>query len=137
MMPPLTCAKVPTIPDKFPGRVLIVDDEPLVRWALATGLRDAGFHAETVSTGAEALARAEAIPHPDAVLLDARLHDCDTELLLQQLHLAAPGCRFLVMTTERHGTAAPGYDALMIRKPFDLSDVVRRVGEAVLGARAS
>lgn len=137
MMPPSTHGEIRRSPDKFPGRVLVVDDEALVRWSLATGLREAGFETETVSTGAEAVALARMVPHPDAVVLDSRLHQCDTTLLLRQLRTAAPACRFLVMTTERHEGAPPEYDALVIRKPFDLSDVVTMVNHAVSGVSQS
>jgi DNA-binding NtrC family response regulator len=133
MMPPSTSEEIRRTSDKFPGRVLVVDDEALVRWSLATGLREAGFETETVSSGAEAVALAQMIPHPDAVVLDSRLHECDTTLLLRQLRIAAPQCRFLVMTTERHETAPPEFDAVVIRKPFDLGDVVRMVDRAVAG----
>lgn len=134
MMPPSISGIVRKSSDKFPGRVLVVDDEALVRWSLATGLREAGFETETVSTGAEALALAQMSPHPDAVVLDARLHQCDTASLLREMRLAAPRCQFLVMTTERNEAVPAQYGARVIRKPFDLSDVVRLVDEVVSGA---
>jgi two-component system nitrogen regulation response regulator GlnG len=131
MMPPIACEKLRSSRDKFPSRVLIVDDEPLVCWSLATGLRQAGFYTDTASTAAEALILAGVAPHPDAVLLDARLHECNPAVLLRQLRVAAPDCRFLLMTTERHETPGPSYEAVIIRKPFDLTDVIRLVDAAV------
>ena len=126
MMPPASSEKLRTAPTNFPGRVLVVDDEALVCWSLASGLRDAGFMTDTASTAAEAVRLATLKPHPDAVVLDSRLHDCDPRGLLRQLRLAAPDCRFLVMTTDRH-EVPPAYDVLIVRKPFDLIDVVRQV----------
>jgi DNA-binding response OmpR family regulator len=136
MMPQATSGKVHPAPAKFPGRVLVVDDEPLVCWSLAAGLRDAGFVTDTASTAAEALRLAGLRPPPDAVVLDSRLHDCEPAALLGQLRFAVPGCRFLIMTTDRH-EVPPAYDVLTVRKPFDLVDVVRQIGAEVLRAQAS
>lgn len=134
MPPPASCEKIRATPADFPGRVLVVDDEPLVCWSLAAGLRDAGFSADTASTPAEALRLAGVRPQPDAVVLDSRLHDCEPAALLRQLRLAAPDCRFLIMTTDRH-EVPPARDVLIVRKPFDLIDVVRQVGAEVHRAR--
>ena len=134
-MPPVTRGKLRATPANSPGRVLVVDDEALVCWSLAAGLRDAGFVADTASTAAEALWLAGVRPQPDAVVLDSRLHDCEPAALLRQLRLAAPDCRFLIMTTDRH-EVPPAYDVSIVRKPFDLVEVVRQVGAEVLRAQA-
>ena len=135
MMPPATSGKFRIVRADLPGRVLVVDDEALVCWSLASGLRQAGYLTDTASTGAEALLLARVRPHPDAVVLDSRLHDCDPSILLRQLRGIAPSCRFVVMTTDRHDLPPAPYDALIVRKPFDLCDVVRQVGVEVRRAR--
>ena len=127
--------KVRTRPANPPGRVLVVDDEPLVCWSLSAGLRDAGLATDTASTAAEALELAALRPQPDAILLDSRLHGCDPAALLRQLRITAPQCRFLLMTTDRYATP-PANDVSLVRKPFDLVDVVRQVGAEVLRAHA-
>jgi signal transduction histidine kinase/DNA-binding response OmpR family regulator len=57
-------------------RVLVIDDEPLLRRALADYLRECGYHASTAADGAEGLnsARAE---HFDVVLVDLRMPRVD------------------------------------------------------------
>jgi DNA-binding NtrC family response regulator len=133
MMPPSTRGISRIERDKLPARVLIVDDEPLVCWSLAAGLRIAGFDAITAANGAEALALARRPPHPAVVLLDVRLSHGDRAALLRDLHLAAPACRLLWLTTEGRDTGLPPADGLVvIRKPFDLTDVVRLVSDAAL-----
>ena len=134
MMPPATRGKLRIVPAKSHGRVLVVDDEALVCWSLAAGLRDAGFMTDTASTADDALRLAGLKPQPDAVLLDSRLHDCNSAALVRQLRIAAPDCRFLIMTTDRH-EVPPAYDVLVVRKPFDLIDVVRQVGAEVRRSR--
>ena len=56
--------------------VLIVDDEPQIRRALATNLRARDFDVEQASTGEEAL-RLVAERHPDVVILDIGLPGID------------------------------------------------------------
>lgn len=135
MRPPASSGKFRIARAELPGRVLVVDDEALVCWSLASGLRQAGFLTDTASTGAEALLLARVRPHPDAVVIDSRLHDCDPSMLLRQLRAIAPDCRFVVMTTDRHDVLPSPYDALIVRKPFDLPDLVRQVGAEVSRAR--
>jgi DNA-binding NtrC family response regulator len=132
MMPSSHCGKVPTARAKLPVRVLIIDDEPLVRWSLSTGLRLAGFDTVTASSSSEALTLAREAPHPDLVLLDSRLYDSDPAVLLEDLQLAAPRCRFVILTTSGHETQVPPWHGItVITKPFDLVEVVRLIGAAV------
>jgi DNA-binding response OmpR family regulator len=134
MMPPSTCGKSRAASAKFRGRVLIVDDEALVCWALAAGLRQAGFSADTASTAEEALRLARMRPQPDAIVMDARLPDCAPSILLRRLRAIAPECRFLMMTTEGHDVPHAPCDVLIVRKPFDLPDVIREVDAEVTRA---
>jgi DNA-binding NtrC family response regulator len=137
MMPSSRCGKVPTPRAKLRARVLIIDDELLVRWSLSTGLRLAGFDTVTASSSAEALTLAHLAPQPDIVLLDSRLYDSDPAVLLEDLRLAAPQCRFVVLTTSGHEMPVPPWDGItIITKPFDLVEVVRVVAAKVAPACA-
>ena len=53
-------------------KVLIVDDEPLIRMTLESGLQDLGYQTQSAMTVEEGLAVAEQFS-PHAVLLDNRL----------------------------------------------------------------
>ena len=117
---------------KIPDRVLVVDSEPLVRWALSAGLSAVGYEVLTSATGADACEIAARTPHPAVVLLDLRPHDAHGLALLTEIRRVAPLCRLLVLTTERRGGAPAGWaDAEVIEKPFDLGEVVRLVREAI------
>lgn len=132
MMPSSRCGKVPTASAKLPTRVLIIDDELLVRWSLSAGLRLAGFHTASASSSAEALTLARQPPHPDLVLLDSRLYGIDPADLLVDLRLAAPHCRFVMLTTSGRETQVPPWNGItVITKPFDLAEVVRVVGATI------
>lgn len=133
MMPSSTCGIVHIATAKSRGRVLIVDDEPLVRWSLASALRTAGFDPVTTSCGAEALVLAYGRPAPAMVLIDAQLYDTDALVLIGQVMAAAPGCHILALTTAGPEAAVrPRWSGItFVRKPFDLAEVVRLVESEV------
>jgi DNA-binding NtrC family response regulator len=112
-------------------RVLIVDDEPLIRWALAELLT--GLDCETVETGDARDTRSaitESAPF-DAIFLDVRLPDCDDLSLLKDVRALAPDARLIIMTA--HGTPELAAQAFsigayaVIDKPFELSEVATLV----------
>ena len=128
MMPISVCGKVRDRRAKFPPRVLIVDDEPLVCWSLAAGLQSAGFDAVTASSGEDAMRIARQQPPPDVVLLDVRPYGSDLGTLLADLRAIAPGCRFLVLATAGQDVPVFSKNGItIVEKPFDLADVVRLV----------
>ena len=133
MMPSSTCGIIHLAPAKSRGRVLIVDDEPLVRWSLAAALLAAGFDPVTTSSGAEARVFAYGRPAPAVVLIDAQLYDTDALVLIDQVMAGAPGCRILALTTAGPDAAVrpPWSGITLVRKPFDLADVVRLVESSV------
>src|SRR5215471_16165593 len=110
--------------------VLIVDDEPLIRWAVREILEDAGYAVVEAGSAREAMVRvAETGGHPlDVALLDLRLPDSDDLSLLRRVRGEAPRCQVIIMTA--HGTPEILHDALTegafgtISKPFDLSSIV-------------
>jgi DNA-binding NarL/FixJ family response regulator len=79
-------------------RVLIVDDHPLTREALASLLQQHGFeiagHAED---GSEAVERARELT-PDLVLLDLTMPGTDGLSALPRIRDAAPSCEVVVLT---------------------------------------
>ena len=78
-------------------KVLIVDDEKLVRWSLRQKCEEWGYHTLEAETGSAALkiARNES---PDLVLLDVRLPDISGIQLLEQLKQSG-GARAVIMIT--------------------------------------
>jgi DNA-binding NarL/FixJ family response regulator len=82
----------------MPTRVLVVDDHPLTREALASLLSAHGFEiAGLASDGAEAL-EAAAETRPDLVLLDLSMPGLDGLTALPRLREAAPDCEVVVLT---------------------------------------
>jgi DNA-binding response OmpR family regulator len=120
------CGRFPIVRAEIHGRVLVVDDEPLVRWALVAGLRHAGFDA----AGAAGPEEAEKLaPPPDLILLDVGLWGRDPLHVLEAIRSIAPLARILLLAVEGQAVPVPAWqDVDVIRKPFDLDAVVRRVG---------
>jgi DNA-binding NtrC family response regulator len=111
-----------------PLRVLVVDDELLIRWALTEMLRAHGHSVVQANTGAEALRTLRETPSPmDVVLLDLRLPDSDGLGLLETIRRQSPGSAVVMMTA--HGSQETATDARalgaydVMAKPFDLDDV--------------
>jgi DNA-binding response OmpR family regulator len=110
--------------------VVVIDDEPLVRWSLVAGLRHAGFDAVGAASPEEA--RRPGYGAPDVVLLDVQLWGRDPQHLLDEVRALSSKSRILLLAVEGQDVPLRGWnDVDVIRKPFDLNAVVRRV-EAVL-----
>ena len=109
-------------------RVLVVDDEPLVRWALSETLTTAGLSVRQAATGdAAARALSDEGNCPDVVLLDYRLPDTTGLDLLATIKRETPSCRTILMTA--YGTPEIARQALqmgavaVVDKPFEMGDV--------------
>ena len=128
MTPICSCGKFSLTRAKILPRVLVIDDEPLVRWSLVAGLRHAGFDAVPAGTPDEARALARLAPAADVVLFDIGLWGADPRALLEEIRSATPHGRILILAVEGRELALPPWDQVeVIRKPFDLHAVVRRV----------
>jgi DNA-binding NtrC family response regulator len=119
-------------------RVLVVDDESLVRLSLAERLAADGCEVIEAGTVAEALEAAEA-QDVDLALLDVRLPDGDGLSVLRRLREIDPDV-IVVMLTAQHDAAfivetmkAGAFD--YVTKPFDLDDVALRVSRALEATR--
>jgi DNA-binding NtrC family response regulator len=106
-------------------RVLVVEDEPLLRWSLTETLRESGY--EVVQAGDARGAEAAVTRYGpfDAVLLDLRLPDSTDLALLSRLRAESPGARLILMTA--HGDEHVTRSALqrgafqVVDKPFALT----------------
>jgi len=81
------------------NKVLIVDDEPSIRWVLAEALRGWGYDTIEAETGAATLA-AIVIERPAAVLLDINLPDSSGLDLLREIKSRDPKAVVIMITAE-------------------------------------
>jgi DNA-binding NtrC family response regulator len=119
------------------ARVLVVDDDPGVRYTLREILEAEGLEVDEAADGEAALARLEASPAA-LVLTDLRMPGLDGMGLLRRLVTRAPAPRVVLVTA--HGSERQAVEAIKagawdyFRKPFDTEEllaVVRRAVEAV------
>ncbi len=116
-------------------RILIVDDEALIRWSLLETLSGCGHVVVEAgdTVGALRAVTGAAVPF-DVVLLDFRLPDSNDFALLSRLRRLAPATRIVLMTA--YGTPEIVQAALdlgvyrVINKPFDMKDLAPLVAQA-------
>jgi DNA-binding NarL/FixJ family response regulator len=78
--------------------VVIVDDEPLIRTALARSLMEEGFAVVGAAGTGETAIEIAAAHHPDVVLMDIRLPGLSGIETIAELRRQAPASRVLVLT---------------------------------------
>jgi DNA-binding NtrC family response regulator len=112
-----------------PGKcVLVIDDEPLIRWSLAETLGAAGCDVRQAGDGGSAERMLGQLDDTiDVVLLDYRLPDVVHLQLLARIRALAPQARIILMTA--YGSPEMTREALasgaerVIQKPFDMKAV--------------
>ena len=115
--------------------MLVVDDEPLIRWSLVEMLTASG-HTVTEAPDAASARRVvrDDSQRPDVVLLDYRLPDSNDLGLLAMIRREAPDTQVILMTA--HGTPELAKGALdlgayrVVSKPFEVHDLTALVSEA-------
>lgn len=125
--------KFATVAEKSPRRVLVVDDEPLIRWSVSESLADLGMDVQQAADAASALRKVTTASLPfHVVVLDLRLPDMRDLSLLATLRQLLPGARLILMTafgSPDISTEAALLGARVINKPFELHDMNRAVLE--------
>jgi DNA-binding NtrC family response regulator len=121
---------------KSPTRILVVDDEPLVRWSIAQTLEPHGYDVAEAGDRETAMRAIRAAPAaPDVVLLDLRLPDCCDLSLLATVRRLLPTALVILMTA--FGTREMSNEALrlgadrVMDKPFDLNGLHGLLADAV------
>jgi DNA-binding NtrC family response regulator len=125
------------VPVKNPAvaHVLVVDDEPLIRWSIAETLNQRGHMVTEAGDGREALRVATgAASRPNVVLLDYRLPDSNDLSLFAAIRHELPETPIILMTAYGSPEIATGALALgayrVVNKPFEVRDLVSLIQEA-------
>jgi two-component system KDP operon response regulator KdpE len=115
------------------ARILVVDDEPQIRRALAVNLRARGYDVDLAASGEEGLRSASA-HHPDLVLLDLGLPGIDGSDVVRGLRgwTEVPIIVLSVRDTEAEKVAAldAGADDY-VTKPFGMDELLARLRAAL------
>jgi DNA-binding NtrC family response regulator len=115
--------------------VLVVDDEPLIRWSLAEGLAEKGYCVRQAASGAEARKAVEAAgDEPLVIVLDLRLPDVADLSLLREIRSRRPDAPVVMMSAHGTDEDARGAGRLgafrFVTKPFDVGEIVSLVQDA-------
>jgi len=118
------------------GKVLVVDDEPLVRQVAQRALERGGFEVVLAENGRQAV---EIFSQPDTrialVLLDLSMPEMDGEQTLVELRRIEPGVQVLLSSgyDQSSTTRAPlgGTVASFIQKPYTARALVEAVRRAI------
>ena len=115
-------------------KILIVDDEKLVRWSLRQKCEEWGYHTLEAETGLAALKIARNDP-PDLVLLDVRLPDISGIQVLEQLKQSGVARAVIMITADpqledvKLALKLGAYD--FIGKPLDFEELAVTVKNAL------
>lgn len=115
-------------------RILIIDDEKVLRRSLAMDFKDEGFNVRTAESGESGVALAAEFK-PRVVLLDLRLPDMDGIEVLETLRRQNEEVVVIMMTA--YGDTQTTVDAIkrgavnFINKPFELTDIKQLVNQAI------
>jgi two-component system response regulator MprA len=119
------------------GKILVIDDEPMVREAVGRVLSSEGYAVAYAHDGADAIARLSSDP-PDAILLDLMMPGMNGRQFLQALRTELGLDLPVVVMTAVHGL---GQRAIslgatdVVEKPFDVDELLNKVALAVFRAR--
>jgi DNA-binding NtrC family response regulator len=121
------------------AKVLVVDDEAMIRWSIEQTLRSAECEVTGAETAAEGFALVRRL-HPDVVFLDVRLPDEDGFALLRKIKAESGPATTVVMMTalDDPGKAAEALRlgaTAYLRKPFDFGTLPAIVRSAVKSGR--
>jgi len=114
----------------YPGRILIVDDEPKIRSFIGRALNAAGYATESADCGTDGLRRALAANY-DLVILDLVMPDLDGRQVLGRLLAEHPDQAVIVLSCV--ADVAAKVDCLergaqdYLTKPFSLAELLARV----------
>ena len=115
------------------GCVLVVDDEPQIRRALATNLRARGYDVVLAASGEEALTLA-AERHPDVVILDLGLPGIDGIEVVRGLRGWASMPIVVLSVREGEADKVAALDAGAddyVTKPFGMNELLARLRAAL------
>ena len=126
--------------DRSPLRVLVVEDEPLIRWSITETLARMGHTVIEAEDAESAIRTLRDMTEPtDAVLLDYRLPDSNDLELLATIRRLAPHAAVLMMTAFGGPDVIRGALELgaygVVDKPFDMHDLEPMLLDACAATR--
>jgi CheY-like chemotaxis protein len=122
-------------------RVLLVDDEAMVRETLAASLEDAGYTVLTAADGSQALDLLRSSVSVDILVTDLSMPGIDGLALIQQARCQRPALPAVLLTgyagnDQAHG-GAPGDTYTLVRKPVTGHQLAVRIATVLAATLTS
>ncbi|MDH2427962.1 response regulator [Sphaerisporangium sp. TRM90804] len=124
------------------GRVLVVDDDEVIRQLIAVNLTLEGFEVETATDGQDCLDRVAAV-RPDVITLDVMMPRLDGWMTATKLRAdeATRHIKIMMVTAraqedDKKRGLGIGVDAYLT-KPFDPAELIDAVHELAMAARTA
>lgn len=121
------------------GRILLVEDEDMVRAVAERALTRQGYEVTTASDGEEGLEKIREGGDFDLVLSDVVMPNLDGPAMARQLRQIAPGLPVLFMSgyaEEQLRNEIDIENMHFIAKPFSVQQIARKVGEVLLASKS-
>ena len=116
------------------ARILVVDDDRLVRWAMAETLGAKGYEISEAADVESAKRAILAHGAPDLVILDLRLPGCGDFCMVSFIRAQTPNAPIVLTTADLTPEVieqAAHLGAVVVSKPFDMNDLTSIVGRAL------
>lgn len=114
-------------------RILVVDDEPMLRRLAGRALREAGYVVVEAADGQAGWERAQSTSEPiEVVVTDSRMPNMAGPELVRRLLELNPALAIVQLSGSQSNKELAAQLPSNVRtlfKPFDLQDLVRTVGE--------
>ena len=120
---------LPNVATATSARVLLVDDDDLVRETLADQLEDAGFAVLVAASGHEALALVTAGEHVDVLISDLSMPGLNGVTTIQKARELRPGLPCFLLTGyfgDRAALAAEN-SFILVHKPVAMADLAAQI----------
>ena len=114
------------------GKLLVVDDDEMMRLCVTVILTSAGYEVVQAGDGEEALRLYQAMGEEIlAVVMDVMMPRMDGIMAARLIKASAPGARIILMSgVPRHDLDADLADAFLV-KPFRSRELLERVEKAI------
>jgi len=120
-------------------RILLVDDEKAVKWALQEALKDEGYEVETANSGEEGLLKAQETAF-DLVVSDLRMPGISGLDMIRELRKAQPALRAIICSA--YGSMESVVEAMRLGvndflvKPFKIAEIRESIAEILASPSA-
>ncbi len=127
---------------RTPGRVLVIEDEPLIQLLATDYLATAGFTVEVAGSATEALNKLALVPGGmDAAILDIGLPDRTGDQFVREIRIAHPTLPIVLATGYSAADLRTRFQDMqmlaIVAKPYTQSDLLRALGTIGIAASPS